>query len=157
MIPRPAIAASIAGSAVLTTSREWIGTGKSALRSTVFAHGSALGFPDVLENAPAGRDIVSSRFGQRQFPTRPVEQPKNCSPPDWWASATRELVHDHEHPVALHLKRILTSYFNYRWCTQLSPGMDSPEFRSVQQPDLEKVVQFPEVGDLPHHYERLSA
>jgi putative transposase len=67
-----------------------------------------------------------------------------------------------DHVVVLndrHLKRILTSYFNYyhRWCTHLSLGMDSPESRSVQWPALGKVVQFPEVGGLHHHYERLAA
>ena len=58
-----------------------------------------------------------------------------------------------------HLKRILTSYFNYyhRWRTHLSLGMDSPESRSVQPPAHGKVVQFPEVGGLHHQYERLAA
>ena len=67
-----------------------------------------------------------------------------------------------DHVVVLndhHLKRILTSYFNYyhHWRTHLSLGMDSPESRSVQSPVLGKVVQFPEVGGLHHHYERLAA
>lgn len=58
-----------------------------------------------------------------------------------------------------HLKRILTRYFDYyhRWRTHLSLGMDSPESRSVQLPAIGKVVQFPEVGSLHHHYERLAA
>ena len=56
-----------------------------------------------------------------------------------------------DHVVVLndhHLKRILTGYFNYyhRWRTHLSLGMDGPESRSVQSPDLGKVVQLPEVG-----------
>ena len=58
-----------------------------------------------------------------------------------------------------YLKRILTNYFNYyhHWRTHLSQlGMDSPESRSVQSPDLGKVVQFPEVGGLHHHYERVG-
>lgn len=67
-----------------------------------------------------------------------------------------------DHVVVLndcHLKRILTSYFNYyhRWRMHLSLGMDSPELRSVHPPVLGKVVQLPEVGDLHHHYERLAA
>ena len=67
-----------------------------------------------------------------------------------------------DHVVVLndrHLKRILTSYFNYYhcWRTHLSLGMDSPESRSVQSPELGKVVQFPEVGGLHHHYERVAA
>jgi len=67
-----------------------------------------------------------------------------------------------DHVVVLndrHLKRILTRYFNYyhRWRTHLCLEMDSPESRSVQLPALGKVVQFPEVGGLHHHYERLAA
>ena len=66
-----------------------------------------------------------------------------------------------DHVVVLndrHLKRILTSYFNYYhcWRTHLSLGMDSPESRSVQSPEPGKVVQFPEVGGLHHHYERVA-
>jgi len=67
-----------------------------------------------------------------------------------------------DHVIVLnerHLKRILTGYFDYyhRWRTHLSLGMDSPASRSVQPPTLGKVAQFPEVGGLHHHYERLAA
>ena len=67
-----------------------------------------------------------------------------------------------DHVIVLndrHLKRILTHYFNYyhRWRTHLSLGMDSPESRPVLLPSLGKVVQFPEVGGLHHHYERMAA
>jgi putative transposase len=67
-----------------------------------------------------------------------------------------------DHVIVLnghHLKRILTSYFNYyhRWRTHLSLGMDSPESRLVQSPALGKIVQFPGVDGLHHHYERLAA
>ena len=58
-----------------------------------------------------------------------------------------------------HLKRILTNHFNYyhHWRTHLLLGVDSPESRSVQSPDLGKVVRIPEVVGLHHHYERLAA
>jgi len=67
-----------------------------------------------------------------------------------------------DHVIVLnerHLKHILTRYFDYyhRWRTHLSMGMDSPESRLVQRRALGKVVQFPEVGGLHHHYERLVA
>ena len=67
-----------------------------------------------------------------------------------------------DHVIVLnerHLKRILACYFDYyhRWRTHLSLEMDSPESRSVQPPAFGKVLQFPEVGDLHHHYERLAA
>ena len=47
--------------------------------------------------------------------------------------------------------------YYHRWRTHLLLGMDSFESRSVQSPALEKVVRFPEVGGLHHHYERLAA
>ncbi len=67
-----------------------------------------------------------------------------------------------DHVIVLnerHLKRILTSYFEYyhRWRTNLSLEMDSPESRALQPPCLGKVVDVPEVGGLHHHYERLAA
>jgi putative transposase len=60
---------------------------------------------------------------------------------------------------ARHLKRILTAYFVYyhRWRTHLSLEMDSPSSRPVQQPSAGNVVQFPELGGLHHHYERIAA
>jgi putative transposase len=67
-----------------------------------------------------------------------------------------------DHVIVLnerHLKRILTSYVNYyhRWRTHLSLEMDSPESRALQPPRLGNVVEFPEVGGLHHHYERMAA
>lgn len=57
------------------------------------------------------------------------------------------------------LKRILTSYFDYyhRWRTHLSLEMDSPNSRPVQLQGSGIVVQFPELGGLHHHYERIAA
>jgi putative transposase len=56
------------------------------------------------------------------------------------------------------LKRTLASYLDYyhRWRTHLSLAMDSPESRRAQAPPG-RVVQFPEVGGLHHHYERMAA
>jgi putative transposase len=55
--------------------------------------------------------------------------------------------------------RMLASYFDYyhRWCTPQSLMMDSPDSRPVQPPSRGRVVQFPEVGGLHHHYERRAA
>jgi putative transposase len=67
-----------------------------------------------------------------------------------------------DHVIVLnkrHLKRILTSYFDYyhRWRTHLSLEMGGPESRPVRLPALGKVVQIQEVGGLHHHYERSAA
>jgi hypothetical protein len=53
------------------------------------------------------------------------------------------------------LRHQLTAY--QRWRTHLSLEMDTLESRPVQRPALGKVVQFPEVGGLHHHYDRLAA
>jgi transposase InsO family protein len=67
-----------------------------------------------------------------------------------------------DHVIVLsdrHLKRILTEYLRYyhRYRTHLSLDMDCPETRSVQGKEMGKVLAFPEVGGLHHHYERKKA
>jgi len=58
-----------------------------------------------------------------------------------------------------HLRRILSMYFDYyhRWRTHLSLAMDCPEGRPVQPHNQGTALEFPEVGGLHHHYERLAA
>ena len=60
---------------------------------------------------------------------------------------------------ARHLRRILSSYFDYyhRSRTHLSLAKDTPEGRSVQPGGTAKIVAFPQVGGLHHRYERLAA
>ncbi len=57
------------------------------------------------------------------------------------------------------LRRILKSYFNYydHTRTHLSLVKDSPVPRTVQPPELGRVVEFDEVGGLHHRYERRAA
>ena len=67
-----------------------------------------------------------------------------------------------DHTIVLserQLRRVLAQYFNYyhRWRTHLSLAMDRPEGRPVQAPNQGMVFEFPEVGGLHHHYERLAA
>ena len=58
-----------------------------------------------------------------------------------------------------HLKRILTSYFEYyhRWRTHLGLAMDTPQGRDVQTRDKGKVIEVPDLGGLHHHYLRFAA
>jgi transposase InsO family protein len=58
-----------------------------------------------------------------------------------------------------HLKRTLTSYFDYyhRWRTHLSLDMDAPEHRPVQPSELGEVLEFSDIGGLQRHYERRAA
>jgi len=67
-----------------------------------------------------------------------------------------------DHAIVLgerHLKRLLHGYFSYydRWRTHLSLDVDCPEPRQMQPKEMGKVVEFPEVGGLHHHYERRAA
>jgi putative transposase len=58
-----------------------------------------------------------------------------------------------------HLRRVLRSYMAYyhTWRVHRSLDMDAPEPRAVQPPELGPVRKLPEVGDLHHHYKRISA
>lgn len=67
-----------------------------------------------------------------------------------------------DHVVALnerHLRRIVAQYLDYyhNWRTHLSLSMDAPNPRVVHLSDRGRVVTFPELGGLHHHYERLAA
>ena len=57
------------------------------------------------------------------------------------------------------LRRILDWYFDYyhRSRTHLSLEKDSPEPRSIQPPEMGRVVAVPQVGGLHHRYERRAA
>jgi transposase InsO family protein len=64
-----------------------------------------------------------------------------------------------DHVIVLgerHLRRILTSYFDYylRSRTHLSLSKDAPLFREVQPPDTGRIVELSQVGGLHHRYER---
>ena len=58
-----------------------------------------------------------------------------------------------------HLRRVLSSYFQYHHDTRthLSLDKDCPRPRSLQSPSAGNIVAFPEVGGLHHRYERRAA
>jgi hypothetical protein len=67
-----------------------------------------------------------------------------------------------DHVIVLNetgLRRVLKSYFDYyeRTRTHLSLRKDPPIPRSIQPPEIGKVVELPEVGGLHHRYERRAA
>ena len=67
-----------------------------------------------------------------------------------------------DHVIALnarHLRRVVAGYLDYYhdWRTHLSLSMDAPNPRIVHPPERGRVVAFPELGGLHHHYERLAA
>ena len=57
------------------------------------------------------------------------------------------------------LRRILKSYFDYyeRTRTHLSLDKDAPISRSVQPPEIGRIVEVPQVGGLHHRYKRIAA
>ena len=67
-----------------------------------------------------------------------------------------------DHAIILgegHLKRILSSYFDYyaNARTHLSLGKDTPNGRAIQAPEQGRVVELEDVGGLHHEYVRLAA
>ena len=58
-----------------------------------------------------------------------------------------------------HLRRVLSSYFQYhhRARTHLSLDKDCPQPRRIQPPSVGEIIVFPEVGGLHHRYERRAA
>jgi len=58
-----------------------------------------------------------------------------------------------------HLRRIMRLYVSYYHGarTHLALEKDTPEPRSVQPPQMGKVIEIPEVGGLHHRYERRAA
>ena len=64
-----------------------------------------------------------------------------------------------DHVIVLHerhLQRLLTEYFSYyhHWRTHRALDMNCPVPRPVQRPEVGSIREVPEVGGLPHHYER---
>ncbi len=58
-----------------------------------------------------------------------------------------------------HLRRILSSYFQYHHDTRthLSLGKDCPTPRPIQSSSASNIITYPEVGGLHHRYERQVA
>jgi len=58
-----------------------------------------------------------------------------------------------------HLRRVLSSYFQYyhESTTHLSLDKDCPEPRPIHPPTAGRIIAFPEVSGLHHRYERRAA
>jgi putative transposase len=54
-----------------------------------------------------------------------------------------------------HVKSFLAHYHESR--THIALAKDTPETRSVQPPELGRIVAIPQVGGLHHRYERCAA
>ena len=58
----------------------------------------------------------------------------------------------------IHLKRLLSSYFDYyhHSRTHLSLDRNSPVAREVERPAMGEVISIPQVGGLHHRYTRAA-
>lgn len=98
-------------------------------------------------------------LGIREVLTAPQSPWQNAYVERLIGSIRRECL---DHVIVLNestLCRILNSYFEYydHTRTHLALEKDSPLPRSVQPPELGKVVELPQVGGLHHRYERRAA
>ena len=113
------------------------------------------------------RDAIYGNVFQRRVESMGIEQVLSAPRSPWQNPYVERLIGTVrrdclDHVIVLnerHLRNLLTCYLNYyhSWRTHLSLMMDTPDSRPMHPPDLGTVVEFPEVGDLHHHYERLAA
>ena len=98
-------------------------------------------------------------LGIREILTAPQSPWQNAYVERLIGSIRRECL---DHVIVLNeagLRRILRSYFDYyeRSRTHLSLGKDAPISRPIQHAAMGRVVEIPQVGGLPHRYERVAA
>ena len=79
---------------------------------------------------------------------------------DWVIGTIRRECLDHrivfnERCLYRHLRHFVNYYHRSR--THLALEKDSPEPRPIQPPDAGRIIAIPEVGGLPHRYDRRAA
>jgi putative transposase len=113
------------------------------------------------------RDAIYGSAFQRRVKSMGIEQVLSTPRSPWQNPFVERLIgtlrHDClDHLIVLnerHLRHIVARYLDYYhdWRTHLSLSMDAPNPRRVHPPEQGRVVQFPDIGGLHHHYERLAA
>jgi len=113
------------------------------------------------------RDAIYGSAFQRRVKSMGIEQVLSAPRSPWQNPFVERLIgtlrHDClDHLIVLnerHLRHIVARYLDYYhdWRTHLSLSMDAPNPRRVHPPEQGRVVQFPDIGGLHHHYERLAA
>jgi transposase InsO family protein len=101
---------------------------------------------------------AASWLGIREVLTAPQSPWQNAYVERSIGSIRRECL---DHVIVLNetgLRRILKSYFDYyeRTRTHLSLDKDAPISRSVQPPEIGRIVEVPQVDGLHHRYERIA-
>src|SRR6516165_5539967 len=120
--------------------------------------------PALLVSRPDGSDgekfqETASRLGIHEVLTAPQSPWQNAYVERLIGSIRRECL---DHVIVLNetgLRRILKSYFDYyeRTRTHLPLDKDAPISRSVQPPEIGRIVEVPQVGGLHHRYKRIAA
>ena len=113
------------------------------------------------------RDAIYGGAFQKQLHGMGIEQVLSAPRSPWQNPFVERLIGSLrrdclDHVIILndrHLRRIVGRYLEYyhSWRTHLSLSMDTPIPRAVHPPDRGRVVAYPELGGLHHHYERRAA
>jgi len=127
----------------------------------------AFPFEQVPRYLLRDRDAIFGEEFQRQVTDMGIQEVLSAPRSPWQrayvgrviGSLRRECL---DHVIVFHepsLRRILASYFQYyhRSRTHLSLEKDSPARRSIQSPEMGRVVALPQLGGLHHRYERRAA
>src|SRR5215472_1448190 len=127
----------------------------------------AFPFEQVPRYLLRDRDAIFGEEFQRQVTDMGIQEVLSTPRSPWQrayverviGSLRRECL---DHVIVFHepsLRRILASYFQYyhRSRTHLSLEKDSPVPRSIQSPEMGRVVALPQLGGLHHRYERRAA
>jgi putative transposase len=113
------------------------------------------------------RDAIYGGAFQRRLQGMGIEQVLSAPRSPWQNPFVERLIGTLrrdclDHVIVLndrHLRRIVGRYLDYyhNWRTHLSLSMDAPNPRTVHPLDRGRVVAYPELGGLHHHYERSAA
>lgn len=127
----------------------------------------ACGLDDAPRYLVRDRDAIYGQSFRRQADALGIKEVLTAAQSPWQnpyaerviGSIRRECL---DHDIILgegHLKRLLSSYFDYyaRARTHLSLGKDTPNGRPVQPPEQGRVIELEHVGGLHHEYARLAA
>ena len=111
------------------------------------------------------RDSIYGSAFQRRVQSTGIEQVLSAPRSPWQNPFVERLIGTLRrdclnHVIVLderHLRRIVAGYLDYYhdWRTHLSLSNDAPNPRTVHSRG--RVVEFPDIGGLHHHYERLAA
>ena len=127
----------------------------------------AFPFEQVPRYLLRDRDAIFGEEFQRQITDMGIHEVLSSPRSPWQRAYIERIIGSIgreclDHVIVFHessLRRTLASYLQYyhRSRTHLSLGKDSPDARSIQSPEMGRVVALPQLGGLHHRYERRAA